>query len=678
MADTSDDDPYLTLGRQITSGQTSGSAPTTGAPATTDDPYLKRGQEITQPLRDVITSDTASKADIPGGGGEQPSGLTLRGTVRNIAAVPLDVGANLLNLARDPAGNILSPVLAAGGSVYDFAAPYFGAPRLTPEQRADLAGNDPYASRPGTTIENALIGNVGGTPQEQTLRNALGAGATAAYLGPYGATPVLTGLGASLGGQTAASAVPEWAQPAAELLGNVAGAKVASGAANIGARVAGAVTGATTPLGEAYDRLGIDRTLMGDVSDSQFAKQVQSYASQSPGGAGAIQPKMQKAVDQFSNAVEDTANRLGQSSTAQAAGDVLQSEARNWKDTVFPAQEQAAWAPVDRAMATATVDPTNYRSALSALTAKLSALPETQKQLLPPKTQALLDAINVDVPPGQTMTWQQAQNLRSAIGNVMGVPEIVQSVGKDQLKAAYGGISQDMKASAAANNALPLFDAANKVSTDGHAFIDNTLSKIVKANNPAQETITPEQAAKTVIGSGDTTLQAIRAEMPRAADELAAWKLRDMRLATPGQAGATGAEPSVGSFLTDLNRLKQSSPNGFRALYSDPTVAQRLDDLATTGASMKDTARRLNFSNTAASLALQAGLAAVPGIMAFGPKGAAAAVAPLVGNYLAARAVSSPMLTRVASAPGPRATINPLAAALIANMQDRRNALTPP
>lgn len=661
-----EEDEDLKLGRSIAAGDKRSQTPASA------DPDLQRGQQVTQPLRDTMPAPPATTADAPPADSSTAPSWTWRGMARNVAAVPWDVGANLVNFASDPAGHIIAPLLAAGGSAYDFAAPYFGGSRLTPEFRAMLAGNDPTASNPGTTIEKAVIGDVAGTPAEQTVRNALGAAGTAAAMGPSGAAPWLAGGGASLAAQAAGSQVADWAKPAVELAAGALGAKIATGAANVGTRV---VAGGKTPLAESFERLGIDKPLVGDVSGSPTLQTLQAYGSKAPGAVGRVVPAAQRTVGQFESAVEDTASRLGQSQTAQAAGDVLQTEARNWKDVVFPAREQAAWAPVDRAMATATVDPANYRQALSSLTAKLSALPETQKQLLPPKTQALLDAINVDVPAGQTMTWQQAQNLRTAIGKVMGVPEIVQSVGKDQLKAAYGGISEDMRTSAAANNALPAFNAANKVSTDGHAFIDGTLSKIVKANNPAQESITPETAAKTMIGSGDTTLQALRAEMPMAADELAAWKLRDMRLATPGKAGATGDETSIDSFLTDLNRMRQAAPGGFGALYSDPAVRQRIADLATVGDAVKDTARLVNYSHTGPYVAFaQAATPVVTALQAgVSPLWAlATGAAPFAANYGIGRYVTSPTVARIASAPGPRATMNPLAAALIAQLAQQR------
>jgi hypothetical protein len=342
------------------------------------------------------------------------------------------------------------------------------------------------------------------------------------------------------------------------------------------------------------------------------------------------------------------------------------------------------------------VAPSNYRGSLTSLTSKLSALPETAKALIPARTWELLDAINKDVPAGQSMTWQQAQQLRSAIGRVMGVPEIVQSVGKDQLKQAYGGISQDMRDTATrvdaarapgsnAPSAVDAFTNANKVSTDGHAFIDGPLSKIVKSTNPAQD-IHPEQATKSVLGSGDTTLEALRREMPAAADELAAYKLRDMVLATPGAAGRTGTETSVGTFLTDLNRFRQQNPAGFRALYSDPAVARKIDAMATVAETMKETARRANTSGTGPYMAMgEAGSAAVATWLAtHSPTATALAVGgPFVLNRGAALAATNPMLSSMASAPGPRNMPHPLTTGLLVDNEEQRrrnarNALSRP
>ena len=483
---------------------------------------------------------------------------------------------------------------------------------------------------------------------------------------------IMGGAGAVTGEKLSAFA-PDWLKPYVGMAASMLGAYGTGRAISAGGKVANAVAGKTSPLVDAYDRLGMDTKLLGDVTGSPTAQGMQAYSSAAPVSSAIVAPVERNAVSQFGDAVEGTAQMLGTSRNATMAGDVLQNEARNWKDVVFPQRQQQVWTPVDQIMAGTAVDPSGYRGALSALTGKLAALPETQKALLPPRVQTMLDAINADVPAGSTMTWQQAQDLRTAIGHIMGVPEIVQSVGKDQLKAAYGGIAGDMKATAVANGAGDLFDNANAVSTAGHAFIDNTLSKIIRANNPAQESIAADKAADTVLASGDAHLQAIRQEMPRAADELAAYKLRDMALATAGKAGATGGETSVATFLTDLNKLRQAAPNGTAALYgAAPDVAQRISDLSTVADSIRETARRANTSGTGSYLGWAAlGPLATEGYMRGGLKGMmATTAAPLVANSLFGAGVTNPAITRFAATPSaaPVNTRNALLAGAIGDI----------
>jgi hypothetical protein len=610
---------------------------------------------------------------------------TWGGIGRNAAAGLTDTSANIMNVMANPSGNIVGiPLAKTVLFLHDLLAPTFGYDKFTDAQRSDLLGDT--VPQPGTAVMNAaakanqvdLNGIEAATPAERLVRKAVGAAGTTAAFGPAAgiAAPVVAATSAVAGDQ-AATYVPDFAKPMVELGTNMAAAALGARVASTATRATNLAAGNRSPTVAAYDRLGIDPVLRGDVTGAEGAQMAQAYASQAPLGSGVVRPVEQHVVGQFGQAVEDTAAKLGSSTNAQAAGDVLQTEARNWKDTVFPQREVTAWAPVDAAMGNATVDPSNYRTALTSLTGKLAALPETQKALLPPRIQQMLDAINVDVPSGSTMTWPQAQQLRSAIGNVMGVPEISMAVGPAQLKAAYGGISQDMKAAATANSADAAFANANAVSTAGHAFIDNHLSKIIRSNNPAQETIAPERAAQTVLGSGDTTLQALRREMPKAADELAAYKLRDMATATPGAAGAAGNEVSPATFLTDLNRFRQGAPGGHRALFgSDPAVAQNVDDLATVAGSIKDTAKRSNTSKTGPFMAIaQAAPAMAGGYYAGGIPGAVGAVAaPFAFNRLMGHAVTSPAMTRFAASPGPVYPLNSLSTGLLSNTEAQRTS----
>lgn len=670
-----DEDPYVKAGREIAAGKKPPSSDDT-------DPYVAAGKAIagTAPALPVTTTAT-----------NQPdSGLTWRGTAKEIAAAGSRIGGDVINLLSDPYANLIGyPLTVAGQTIYDFLAPKLGYNQLTPEQRADLYA--PFQDQTGTRAVTAIGQNVPGGPpldpyntpgtpgEKQIGRVVEGAGA-AGLLAPGGPGAVIAGGGGVLGGEALASQVADEFKPAAQFFGSVVAAKAAQMGTNVGTRTVNAIRGKRTPVADAYDELGIDKRLLGDLSENQTARLIQAYGSKSPFGASVVGPVEQKVVGQFNGAVERTAKQLGSSTSEQTAGEILQTEARNWKDVVFPQRETQAWTPVDQLLGSEVVAPTNYRGALTSLTSKLAGLPDTAKALVPAKTWDLLDAINKDVPAGRTMSWRDAQNLRSAIGQVMGVPEIVQSLGKDQLKRAYGGISQDMRDTAAlvdARNAttprpptampppsaVNAFNNANRVSTEGHAFIEGPLSKIIRSNNPAQETIAPEKATISVLNSGDTTLEAIRREMPKAADELGAYKLRDMALATPGAAGRTGAETSVGTFLTDLNRMRQQNPAGFKALYSDPSVARKIDALATVADTMKETARRANTSGTGPYMALGEAIptAAATYYATGSPYSAAASLlAPFAANRAAGYVATNPLLARMASAPGPRQPINPL------------------
>jgi hypothetical protein len=650
-------------------------APAVAAPVTPP-----AGVDIDKRFRDAAAAETeAAKAKAAA----EPV-TTLRGVARNAAAGLTDIGANVGNILSDPFANLVGrPLLTAGQFAYDALAPVFGYNRMSDDQRNALYAD--FGNQPGTRGV-AAVGNVLGvapgdvqaaTPTEALVRKGVGAAGTMAALGPGGVGAPVMGATGAVAGDLATEAVPPWAKPGVEMAGNVAGALAGSKATSLGTKTANVISGnASTPLVDAYQRLGIDPVLLGDVTGNPTARLAQAYSSKSPGGAAVVNPVEQRVVGQFHDAVENTAQGLGRSVDAQGAGQVLQDAARNWKDVTFPAREDAAYQPVNQRMAGEQVDPAEYRASLSTLTSKLAALPETQKALLPPRIQTLLDAINKDAPPGTTISWQTAQDLRSAIGRMMGVPEIVQSVGRDQLKAAYGGIARDMGQAADTAGVGDAFRAANAVSVAGHSFIEGPLAKVISKNNAAQETIPAEKAAAAVLSGGDTTLQAMRQELPGATDELAGLKLRDMMRATPGAAGATGQETSVGSFLTNLNKLRQTAPNGTKALFSDPAVAQKLDDLATVADSMKETAKRANTSNTQPNLALMemlGGLASghyLSGGNLLATAGAT--MAPWAANKILGYGVTRPSVTNLLAAPGPRALPNPLAAGLLAAPDMRR------
>lgn len=536
----------------------------------------------------------------------------------------------------------------------------------TPQKMTDAGKSLGIVDRPDLVPQNAR--------EKYEAAAAEGAGGTiplALATGGASALPSLLtqGAGAGVGSQLGKDFAPKDSPTLQTLLsigGGLLGGKVGSAGYTTAAKTVNAARGVGSDTLDAYNRLGIDTSLAGDVTGNPTLQKIQAFGAKSLGGTARIEQAGEKAVDGFSDAVDRTAANLGTSVTAQDAGTVLQTKARDWLDNIFPARQTAAWSPVDAAMrpggVPVSVPLDNYRAALGNITGDVGRMVEQSKTLIPQSARTLLDNLKSDLPSGGPATWDEAQKLRSMVGDAMGVPEIAQSIGAKNLTRIYGSLASDMREAADARGAGAAFDAANKVSTEGFAFRNNTLSKVVSTNNPLQEPIRPEQAASSVLNGGDTTLKAIRREMPEAADELAAHKLRDMALANPGRQGATGTTTAPGTFLTDLNSLRLRSPGGAQALFgADPKTAQSVNDLATVSSAMKKTAERLNTSNTGphaeiAAVPLMAGEGAYRGYEAAGLPGAIGGAvmggfAPYAAGNVAARSVSNPTLTHIMAAP---------------------------
>ena len=467
------------------------------------------------------------------------------------------------------------------------------------------------------------------------------------------------GTGAVAGKKASESdLVPGWAKPTVDLAFNMLGAKGADVGFNLGAKAGNAVIGNMSPIYEAFVRSRVDPTLVGTVAGGEAGQSAEAAMSRVPFASSVMRPVQQRTVDQFGNSVERTASQLdpaGRSATAQTTGEHLQEAARDWKSTVFPAQQNAAWAPVNQRMAGATVDAAPYRAALedAASPPNLASLPANQRAFASAQAKKWLDALDADVGPGGTLTWEQAQAIKQRIGDAMGTPEIVASIGDQAMRRMYGGLADGMRTSAAQNGQGGAFDAANAVTTKGHAFIENTISKIIKANNPLQETVTPEQATNNVLNGGDTTMQAVRDQLPAAADTTAAYNLRRAATAKPSVATQYD-DTSTGTFLSNMNRMRQNQPGGYGALYNTPSVQQQLEDLSTVAGRLRATERHLNTSGTAEQLGW---MEYVRNIVEQASKGnygkavGAAVIPPIVGAG-GARVMSSPLATRFAAAQG--------------------------
>jgi hypothetical protein len=248
-----DEDPYVKAGREIAAGE----KPTTAEEA---DPYVAAGKVIAGASPALPAAATTI---------DQPdSGLTWRGTAKEIAAAGPRIGANVINLLSDPYANLIGyPLTVAGQTAYDFLAPKLGYNQLTPEQRADLYApfQGQIGSRAVTAVGQNIPGgppldpyNTPGTPAEKLAgRVAEGAG-TVGSLGPSGVAPIVAGGAGAAAGDMAARYVDPKFAPAAELVGNMAGA-TAAGAGTTAARTVRGAVSDVSAADAALGRLAIDK-----------------------------------------------------------------------------------------------------------------------------------------------------------------------------------------------------------------------------------------------------------------------------------------------------------------------------------------------------------------------------------------------------------------------------------
>lgn len=405
------------------------------------------------------------------------------------------------------------------------------------------------------------------------------AGATSAaplaLAGP--AAPIIaSGFGGGLGAELGHELSPD--STLAPIAGSVLGGLGVGGLTSAAER---ATSAELSPVGQLFKQAGIPMRSAALTSEAAGTK----------AALGPYAPVAQTQQD-LGNAIEASAAKFGPERTLQEAGQRAQDEARTWLANTMPAKEATAWAPVDAAIPKQTPTPLNgFEATLKRITTSAGGLQPLVDKLTPVLPKQLLKSLQ-NAPgqlTGSAPTWGEVRQLRSALGDAMRQPKIASDIGQDNLKALYASVTDDMRGAAkgvdAVNpgaNALKSFDSANAESTRLNSFAQNVVGKIVHSKNPDQAVITPENAAKALLapaGKGGTPLAALRAEMPGAADALAAYHLRKYGL------GDAGAEDPMAAMDPKFPARWQSlSPEAKVALYPDPTERAALDARAKIGA----------------------------------------------------------------------------------------------
>lgn len=277
--------------------------------------------------------------------------------------------------------------------------------------------------------------------------------------------------------------------------------------------------------------------------------------------------------------ISHIASDLGSSATLQEAGEYAQDSARHWLGTTLPAKLEAAWSPVDAAIpASHPVDLAGFRGALEGISTSAGglaplekllrpALPERLKEVLlggegevkiPPMARpgrvsservAGLPSMNpqpgpatpvssgrIINPPGVVGTgpaeWSEASRLRSALGDAMSNPKVVNDIGTQNLSRLYASLTGDMQTAAIAvgPRAGLAFLRANAESSRLYGIAEGPVARIVSgAKASVADDPKPGDVSSYFLNKArrdGTDLSLLRSEMPDVVDELAAAHLR--------------------------------------------------------------------------------------------------------------------------------------------------------
>lgn len=582
---------------------------------------------------------------------------------------PLGYGLSNINTGLAQAADLPS-------SIANLYTKYVGAPVSSLISGHDVAPMQAPMASPaltGAMTRNGMINPADLTPQNDTQKyvgaGLRGVGSAIPFMALGGAPSALgmakmgvSGFGSGMSGQAGADVANKYGinPDVGSFVGGMAGGLGASGAANMAERGVNAAMDNLTPLAQSYKDLGIRRTLLGNTSENPTLQQAQAAGANMPISAGPIGAQMKGTMQDFGNALEQTAQRMGGATSLQEAGTSLKSGADAWM-TKWKADQGTAWTGVDAAMGNAPVDLTGIQQTLATLKAKAAGNPEVENFLSSPLAkQAERIIASTGTVAGQPfLPWDTVRALRTRIGEHLENPALVADAGGAQAKMLYGALSEDMS-QAVANSGNPTlqaqFTAANKLSSDGHALLDGPLGSIMRAS-------TPEAAASQVLTNakmGGSNVATLRATIPDALDEVGALYLRQA-----GKAPESAFLPySPSRYLSSLYTENRLAPDAYQALFPNAEVQQRLANLDRVAKSMTDTERFLNTSktgltNSLTGLPMQIGAGAIMGskageMLGGAPGGIAGGIIGGAGTpalyYGIGKMTTSPMLNALAGA----------------------------
>ena len=218
--------------------------------------------------------------------------------------------------------------------------------------------------------------------------------------------------------------------------------------------------------------------------------------------------------------LESLAAQLGSSKNLEDASANLEDFATNWRQSGMDAKIDAARAPLDaKVPGSANVVPAETLARANDLTAQGSPYKAgVAKQVFADaiRSGGALAATAKDIATGAPVTWDDFKDFRTYLGTTL---RSARPAERPALEHLYGGATTDLGTTATAAGAGDEFANFNAVSTSAHQFDSGPIEQILSSKRP-------EQAAKRILALGPDAIDAIRAESPDVANDLAAAHLR--------------------------------------------------------------------------------------------------------------------------------------------------------
>ena len=239
----------------------------------------------------------------------------------------------------------------------------------------------------------------------------------------------------------------------------------------------------------------------------------------------------------------------------------------------------------------------NTMARLKDLAMRFKSNPDLSEAMASPAFQKFNDALEKG-----GLSWEDLRRLRTDVGQKMRDPAGQLGLGRDDWRALYGAISEDIKATAqrAGPDAAKAFDRANNYYRAGLERLNDVMGFIDKADHPEKAyysltRMASERGQGADIGRLERTMRSLPSE---ARGDVAATVINRLGLATKAQAGRNPASFSIGTWASNYADLSERAKD---ALFGIEGTARRdsLDALARSMNSIKNVERLGNPSGTA-------------------------------------------------------------------------------